>query len=200
LRPPQHYCPSGQQLRISPTTPFRRDIPLFGESGGHTFRCSGVHRVWAEFDASSRTTIRSKVMELNVLPRRLRTATARRTRDLLTQDGVARLLYHKLDLSNGRLLEKLATVCEENSRLPCSSALWYAIGRARLRQINRETAQKPRQHLVKRCMKALQYAQRNEDLGAHRLAKVLGILECLKARDWQGLRAPRARIRQDQSA
>lgn len=198
LRSPHHYCPSGQQLHISPTTPFRRDIALFGEAGGHTFHRSGVHRVWVEFDVTGRKKIRSNVIELNVLSRRLRTARARVTRSLLIQGAVARLLYHKVDISNGRLLKKLATACEENPRWPCSSPLWYAIGRAHLRQINRQTADRPQSQLVQRCTKALQNAARSEELGVHRLAKTHAILEHLKAHDWDGLREPRARLHESQ--
>jgi hypothetical protein len=193
LRPTQHYCPSGRQLNIAPESPFHRDISVFGEAGGYTFQDSGIYRIWVELDASASSTIRSNVLELNVLPRRSLKHTTNAAHHLLKSENVARLLYHRVDLSNGRLLEKLETACGEIGA-KCPGALWYAIGRARLRQVNRDRRARPRSYLVERCAQALQQAGRYEALGTYRLVKLNSILEHLSQEDWPGLRKPRARL------
>jgi len=51
-RSPRIYCAHDELIFVGPKKPFRRDISIFGESGGFTFRRAGVHKVWAEFALS----------------------------------------------------------------------------------------------------------------------------------------------------
>ena len=49
-RSPVRFCSQESSLEISTDRPFVRDLPLFGQAGGYTFKTAGIHRVWADHD------------------------------------------------------------------------------------------------------------------------------------------------------
>jgi hypothetical protein len=53
-RPSLHACENGGTIEIGPTTPFHRDITLFRESGGYTFRRPGSHQLQAVLQLGGR--------------------------------------------------------------------------------------------------------------------------------------------------
>lgn len=67
-RSPLRFCSQGASIEISAESPFVRDLPLFGQAGGYTFKAAGLHQVWAELDVTGRKLLRSNVCEINVLP------------------------------------------------------------------------------------------------------------------------------------
>lgn len=67
-RSPLRFCSQASSIVISTENPFVRDLPLFGQAGGYTFKAAGLHQVWAELDVKSRKLLRSNVCEVNVLP------------------------------------------------------------------------------------------------------------------------------------
>ena len=67
-RSPMRFCSQASSIEISAGNPFVRDLPLFGQAGGYTFKAAGIHQVWAELDVTGRKLLRSNVSEVNVLP------------------------------------------------------------------------------------------------------------------------------------
>jgi hypothetical protein len=129
-RSPRHYCRARETLRIEPGAPFRRDISIFGESGGYTFRRSGVHRIWAEFRLGPRTRLRSNALEVDV-----RSPAKARLHDqeigrVLTRRESRVLLYHRLERFRGRATAALTRLAAEHPRASVTPGLHYAIGRA----------------------------------------------------------------------
>jgi hypothetical protein len=126
-RSPRRYCSPMRRRRISPGRPFRRDISLFGESGGYTFRRSGVHRLWAEFAIRPDLTLRSNVIEVNVRPsgdsRDYRLASR-----ILAAPARARVLYHRLLRgTNPKHLEILRAYAATEPPLASLGLVRYAV-------------------------------------------------------------------------
>lgn len=65
-RSPRRYCKGNARLTLEPGGSFLRDVSIFGESGGYTFRTSGPHKMWATFEAKQGVHIRSNMLEVNV--------------------------------------------------------------------------------------------------------------------------------------
>jgi hypothetical protein len=128
-RCPRLYCAAGGTRRISPTAPFRRDVSIFGEAGGYTFRRPGVHRIWADFTPGRGRSLVSNRLEVNVLPG-LESQRFGTLREVLGSPARAKLLYHRqLAAPRGdvRLLEEL---CEAERDWAGIGGVEYGLGRA----------------------------------------------------------------------
>lgn len=146
-RSPRKYCVQGLYRSLEPGDAFSRDISVFGQSGGYTFRRSGVHRLWIDFDINSRETIRSNVIELEVtslLDSSVPTEVAR----ALTRVDAAELLYHRLDRRRGRGADVLEGVLQAYPRLPAAPSIRYALGRTYL-NTGRSERKRTHEHLTR---------------------------------------------------
>ncbi|HEY7810894.1 MAG TPA: hypothetical protein VIA98_10985 [Allosphingosinicella sp.] len=128
-RSPRHYCSSPGRRRIAPGRSLKRDISIFGEAGGYTFRASGIWRIFAEFDVGDGSTLRSNSLEVFVKPR-MNTEGYQRAAARMTARTSAALLYHRLvrpDLATGELL-----LCQLDDPCPTipKGGIEYALGRA----------------------------------------------------------------------
>ena len=130
-RSPRHYCSAPSRRRVTPKNPIRRDISIFGEAGGYTFRQSGPWRIWAEFAAGTGRRLRSNVLELGIKPFHdsddYREAAAR-----LTDVRSAGLLYHRLLRPQTNAVALLELQLAQNGSLVPPGGLEYALGRALL--------------------------------------------------------------------
>lgn len=145
-RPTAHYC-AGGALRIAPGRPFERDIPLFGQSGGYTFRRAGVHRVQALFRLPGGRVLRSNPVEVSLRAdgRDERYAALART---LTDPRTARLLFHRHAPRFGPWTRELHEFANGERRTHVGARLLYALGRAHLEAASRTRSSAPaaRQH------------------------------------------------------
>jgi hypothetical protein len=171
LRSPRHYCSPRGTLAISADQPFRRDISIFGESGGYTFRKAGVHRVHATFEFDGRSTISSNVIELEILPQAPDDPFYVDAQATLAQSQVARLLYYRR-LTPPRLaqMRKVAAFCEKYGRHPASAFAHYGAGRALARAAVERAGRGGNDiaALVSAAMHHLTSAARRKQLGDHR--------------------------------
>lgn len=71
-RATKHYCDSVQTRSLRRGESFRRDISIFGQSGGYTFRAPGIYRIWATFVEGSGRALQSKEVEICIKPTFLR--------------------------------------------------------------------------------------------------------------------------------
>ncbi|MDP9412551.1 MAG: hypothetical protein M3Q08_00275 [Pseudomonadota bacterium] len=131
LHSPRHYCGPIKTRTVTPSRPFRRDISLFGQSGGYTFRRAGPHRIWAEFSPRQGVRLLSNDLEVNVRERSS-TRTYELARRVLTASPRARLLYHRLPRGNLRQLQLLTDYADSSPELGSVGSIRYAVGRSLL--------------------------------------------------------------------
>jgi hypothetical protein len=136
-RSPRHYCAAPARRAIGPGSGFERDISLFGESGGYTFRRAGVHRVWAEFMARRGEWLTSNVVECDVLPAD-RSKLYSDARHFLSRANVSRLLYHRRVPRRMRV-SRLEDFVRSYPRWEGMGRVEYGIGRAFLSAAERRT-------------------------------------------------------------
>jgi hypothetical protein len=132
VRSPRLYCGPVRSRTIRPGRSFRRDISLFGEAGGYTFRRAGVHQIWAEFRPRGEAVIVSNRIQVNIRPRDGGESyeVARR---LLASPRGARTLYHRLPIVRAKEMAALERYCRTNPDLGSAGSVSYALGRALLR-------------------------------------------------------------------
>lgn len=128
-RSPRRYCRVRRSRMIRPGQPFRRDLSIFGEAGGYTFRVPGIHRLWAEFMVKPGLKIRSNDLEVNVKPATDNDAYYQ-ARRVLGASPRAGILYHRLIRTNLRHLTVLEGLCQAQSDLPSVGSIRYAVARA----------------------------------------------------------------------
>lgn len=128
-RSPRLYCWHGRRRTVTAEKPFRRDISFFGEAGGYTFRCSGVHRVWAEFAFGRAQKLRSNTLEIEI-----HALSGERVDDLelFTARDTRILLYHRLDRNGGSAVRRMEDWLEQRRSTSAHGAVRYALGRALL--------------------------------------------------------------------
>ena len=170
LHSPRHYCSPRGRLEISVATPFRRDISIFGESGGYTFRKAGIHRVRATFAIDTRRTISSNTVEMEILPQAPADPVYADARSSLGLDQLARMLYYRrLTPARWDLIRKVDDFCNSHRRHPASAFAHYGAGRALARAVVEQAA---RDGAVAEHARAarnhLTSAARRKVLGEHR--------------------------------
>jgi hypothetical protein len=158
-RSPRRYCRANRRRRVSPGDPFRRDISIFGEAGGYTFRSAGVHRLWATFGVSPKRSIRSNDLEVNVLPADDSEAYARAAH-VLTGRGRSSLLYHRLMRDTGRKDLSLLKAYAKEHAGGSSGSIKYALGRAMV-----ERAERSEQKIPKAADELLKDAREDPAIG-----------------------------------
>jgi hypothetical protein len=139
FRSPRHYCPGRRRLCIMPGKPFERDISIFGESGGYTFRRAGRHLIWVTSAVPPRGVLRSNTIEVNVRPVRPADRLCQEARQSLSPPEEARLLYYRVGAPGSRAVQRLTSFCEHHPDLPSAAAARYAVGRTLLKAAARQT-------------------------------------------------------------
>lgn len=179
---PRHYCEHRGRRSISRGSPLRRDISIFGQSGGFSFQRAGLHKVFVTYERSLRSVLRSNVLEVMVRPPGTSDYYAAASRAMSDRD-LGRLLYHRsLDPARRRKLSQLTDLCAAFPRQPAVANVQYAIGRAcaRLAQ-QKQSAGQPAQDLVRKATAQLKAAVRKKALGDHRRAHSELALDALPA-------------------
>lgn len=145
-RSPMRFCSQASSMEISAANPFVRDLPLFGQAGGYTFRAAGRHQVWAELDVTGRRLLRSNVCEVNVLPQfRRRPKWAE-----IASPGNARMLFYRV----GEIGEFSSLLLSAKSARPMTRAMaMYVCSKAALSAGHRDQRRNEwaREHL-QRCL------------------------------------------------
>jgi hypothetical protein len=127
-RAPRRYCAFSTRLRIAPDRPFRRDVSVFGEAGGFTFRRVGRHLVWAEFEVRPGRWLSSPMVEAEVRSAEDTNLYAA-ARSLLRRPDIMRLLYHRR-LPRGAPVGRLEAFVSDSQEWSGVGRLEYGLGRA----------------------------------------------------------------------
>jgi hypothetical protein len=174
-RSPRKYCAQRLHRRLTPGDRFSRDISIFGQSGGYTFRRNGIHRLWAEFRLGPRRTIRSNALEIDIEPARKSKVPLDVARSL-TQIEPAELLYHRLDRRGGRGAQVLENIVETYPRLRAAPCIRYALAKAYLADADSGDQR------VARAQTHLERAIDSPMLGEHQRIKAAACLRDSKER------------------
>lgn len=181
LKSPKHFCAPRGKLRINSSHPFRRDISLFGQAGGYTFRKAGVHKVWATFEYRQGKAVVSNTVEVEVLADWPGLDYFDDALSLLSSHEIGRLLfYRRLTTQRMRKLKRLEDFCEAYARRPATAMVRYAMGRALASAATMQAPDaKDGSHLKKMAINHLQASMRRRQLGEHRLGNAEQALETL---------------------
>jgi hypothetical protein len=167
FRPALRCCGNEDLIEVTPKMPYRRDITLFRESGGYTFRTSGAHRLQVTVDLHGRR-IRSNVVEVFVRPEPLWDRPCRAIRRVLMAPAAVALLQHR-QLSVDK--EVVATLAEIVRRYPNTLAavgIQYALGRSLLRRALDGTQPQARTKDLRRALELLRRVRDHDLLSAQR--------------------------------
>lgn len=106
-----HCCGSMRRIEVSRARPYRRDIVILGEGGRYTFRKTGPHRIYIEFDVSRTQTLRSNTARFVVLPEPTRNSRWQEALSILKTPQAAELLQYRRT-GNQRLLKRMSDMID----------------------------------------------------------------------------------------
>lgn len=130
-RTPYRVCGGSDVVSLRADAPYRRDFPLFGQSGGYTFRRAGRHTVWAELDLGE-VRIRSNKVRVHIEREVGLSALDREYKSMLTDPHVGALLFHREDPGSLAGFHKLARYIALRPEAPSAGEINYALARAAL--------------------------------------------------------------------
>ena len=179
-RAPRSYCASSRSLIIAPRKPFRRDISIFGQAGGYTFRKPGPHTIEVLLELPGGGVTRSNRLEVELKP--VEDAPAfREAVGFFTQPDVSRLLFYRSLKSRPRLIADVEDFVDRSQGTYRAPALSYAIGRALIRVASGcKSAGAQARHRARGC-EALQRALDHPAISAHRARVAKHVLDTNEA-------------------
>jgi hypothetical protein len=124
-RSSRHYCPAGKTRTLNPGQFFERDVSIFGQSGGYTFSEPGEYKISVELYISRYVTVRSNEVWIEVLP----PGPEWKKQLVLSEPGIARLLYYRRARQRSPHLRKLLNYRAEIGRNNNAGVIDYTIGR-----------------------------------------------------------------------
>ncbi len=175
-RSPQHYCGVNKMRKITQIEPYRRDIPVFGQSGGYTFRRAGLHTLWIEFD-TGHGVLRSNKLDVFIKPENSVDVSRENLRNYLSKPNAARTLFFREDLPDHRGIKTLADCINAVPDTSTAAEIHYTIGRTSLALSARNTAGRKKHN--QKALHHLRIALDYEHLGTHRKNKAQAIIDKL---------------------
>jgi hypothetical protein len=179
-RPTKHYCPSGEMITLAPGKFFRRDISIFGESGGLTFRQPGRHRIWCVFGLPDGGVVRSNVIEHEIRSERFSDSRSRsRYAELRSIYRMAsRVFFYRSGKIHPKVRKSLEAIAGRNRTTYLGAVAHYALGRWLEHQVHRNS--RHRRHWAKEARPHLKRACDSKLLSAHQRAKAQHSLERIR--------------------
>lgn len=171
----KHFCGHNSVLKIGGNTSFRRDIPIFGQAGGYTFRCAGVHRLWIEFEMKD-GVVRSNTLEVFVKPEYGADSVRERDRHHLSNPRIAKVLFYREDLPDGKGVHLLGKYIDSFPDASSAAEIHYVLGRAMLAHAIRGEKRNIR-ILHRKAGDHLKRALDHEQLGSYRKYKAESIID-----------------------
>ena len=172
-RSPVRLCSSGLPLTITNATPFRRDIPLFGQAGGYTFCRAGIHSIHAVMDLPGQGVLRSNVIDVNVLPHSNDQLYTKLRRSLTARDA-PELLFYRPRRARDSVVHRLEAFADEHDWTASASSVRFAIARTLMRKRDAAAASE-RRKLTGRALRHLRRVADHEKTGSYRRY----VAECL---------------------
>jgi hypothetical protein len=130
-RPINHYCSlEGEKISIQQGKPFARDVSIFGQSGGYTFRKPGIHRIRAALRTGAKTQIVSNILEVDIASMDRLKSSDRNHWNLVKQAGPA--LFYRSGVVPVTASSALITLAEKPAKKGMGmdrAAACYSLGR-----------------------------------------------------------------------
>ena len=178
-RSPFHYCAYPKKLVVGPGQAWTRDIPVFQQAGGYTFRLPGTYKLWVNFFPVPGTKISSNIIEIFVkagaqITRRnfSRWNESRRLHML-----ASRLLFFKRGPNSRRELQSLERLAENYPREHVGATAKYTLGLIYCDQAMRYPKQ--RKNFFIRATHLLLAVEDHKQLSIHRRLKARRLLSQL---------------------
>jgi hypothetical protein len=127
---PVKYCGNRTIIKVRRGQPFQRDISLFGQAGGYTFRTAGIHRIWCTLALKGRRLVTSNTVEAFVKPALPRSSGFRQLAPLLTDRRHARLLFYRSARRPMLAVDDLERAARKLPGTPSAANVRYSLGRA----------------------------------------------------------------------
>jgi len=175
-RPLVRFCHSNGAIKVSPERPFVRDISIFTQSGGYTFREAGVYYVEAELLVAS-GWIRSNRTFCEVQVTRPDSPDWRDAAAALRERDAIRLLRSKSWLPPQSRYRELAEFAKAHAQSASAAAVHYALGRALNTHVAKSTDDDRKRWLAERARVHLQAAADHPGLGEHARALAIRYLD-----------------------
>jgi hypothetical protein len=166
-RPAIRCCANEDTIEIGPRAPYQRDVSLFRESGGYTFRGPGVHRVEATLDLHGRR-VRSNAVEVEVLPEPLKDRAAQAIRRVLTAPAGIALLQHRSRKVDEASIAVFRSLARRYPKTLAAAGLQYTLGRTLLRRALEPTRPERRAAELTQALELLRRARDHRSLSPHR--------------------------------
>lgn len=166
-RPTKRMCAITSELEITAGTPFRRDISIFGQSGGYTFRMVGVHRLHVVLKLPDGGALHSNTIEVNVLPRQESDLYAT-MRDVLTAPGVPEVLFYRTRRARNTALSRLEHFAETHDWTTAASGVRYAVARSLLNKREHQRDRSAQHKMTTRAVAHLKNVADDEKTSPHR--------------------------------
>lgn len=182
-RSPQLYCAIGIRRTIRAGAPFTRDIPIFGQAGGYTFRAAGVHRVQCTLRLPGGRMARSNTVEVLIRPAVSGGPRDERLRALLTARASAHVLFYK----NARRLwatrDTLVEAARRTRGTPTAANIQYALAHA-LRKWACGRSRHTRRRYQAQVRRLLDEALDTERLSVSRQRRAMELLDKVSSGEW----------------
>jgi hypothetical protein len=174
-RPTTRFCSAAAPLAITAQSPFRRDIPLFGEGGGYTFRSAGIHRITTTLRLLDGALLRSNAVEINVLGHS-RDDLYVALRDSLTAPGVPEVLFHRSRRARLSVLNGMEVFATKHSWTAAAPLIRYAVARSLLTKCESSLTAPQRRKLKLRAIEHLKHVAGHEKTGSYRRTVAQGLI------------------------
>jgi hypothetical protein len=151
-RSPRIYCQNPAIISLSVDKSFQRDVSIFGQSGGYTFRIPGLYQIQCFWELPGDILLASNRLEVLVRKPQLKRLSFDKLKRLLTTPEVALFLYHRSGYFSQATLETLDAQSRKDKKNNISANISYAIARYTLHttgQLNRTELSLAAHHLNK---------------------------------------------------
>jgi hypothetical protein len=151
-RSPRLYCQNLSEIKIDPKHPFRRDISIFGQSGGYTFSSPGIYKIECFLKISKNKIVRSNTIEFNVKERMDNNRNFLLLEKKITQKQTALLLYHRSGFYNNLAIEQLKEISDKEQRNFLGKNIDYALARYLAKNAQTKNLKKKLLPLIKKTL------------------------------------------------
>ena len=178
-RSPLKYCRNGSTLSIHRGAPFTRDIPLFGQAAGYTFKSAGAHQIRCTLVLANGTVAVSNRVEAYVRPASVRSDAYTRLSGQLNHRGNARLLFYRSSERPTSAVESLESAARSLRGSPSGANIVYSLGRSFANYGFAKRSSSRRQH-QKKAEQLLKTALDSGQLTKSRERRAVGVLDRLR--------------------
>ncbi len=173
-RPTRYLCPHGQMLRIKHGRPFRRDITIFGQSGGYTFNMPGEHTIQAQLRVSKNQTAFSNTVRIVVRPPSRKSGQFRKLEHILTSQDCAINLFYRAAPRDARKRRCLVEAYRNLAGTYGGAYMKYSLAHS-LAKLAHVAQRRARAGLISQARELLKACAQSDHLGEIRRRKSLEI-------------------------